>query len=1826
MPDERQPRRWVPGSGGRSSASPSNTRRFGPGSTETNKPQQQQKRWGSNLSIQRRERAVVWASCLQKVQALRQGGSWQRPENGAAAGSLADGGSGSASLAGATALVQQQQQQDDDKLNDQLDILATLTYPNSSISPQDAGFMVSALCEAAPRCSCRLSARVAQFFVSLCAKQQKVAFLAWQLNIVLDFLVASLPPGTEQASSPAEQASQPSQEPPLQAPPPTPSLPPSPPARPPSGRRDCARALAQLLYENGERLGTRFDDVLPPLLGLADSSAVDLDTKHAALDALANLSLKNWAGCTEPQRQAVCSSLTKNFVKHWRVFTPSSSSSSSSTTIAAVESPAGASSGGAAALKVLASTTRGLACAINKSGVSPVIEPYLARVVHALNHLVQPAGEGERAATAAAAARGVSGSGGGGSRSTSGSRSRGRSSIGLGGYGGSGGGSGSGGVSPTRSSASASLADPRARVRLQALTLLESIAVKDAKSLYQHWALFFSPCVPGFASGATAASGLSKEGAGSNNPVLPAGLVSILENDDAPQVRAAAAAAAASLVKNAPLRKWMLLLPPPTPPSGIATTSAGGSGVGIGERVESMMLHLHRSLVSCLAREKSPAVVAKLCACAGALIVEMPYAAAVSWEWSTTGDSRRTGGPGGRAGVEESLRVLLRALARLMVNVTAEPIARIAASQALTAAFSTKEPAAAIDSFLLSFRCAAATPSSSSSSSSGGWAGVRTTAPFPPSPSASAALAVAARRSSSSMEAGLAGWSPLPLRPGSADDRGNRFVVGGARNSSAKQRLRPASSPLGKHEGSRVEKSTAGSCGEGGRSGGGADEGGGGGGGGGGGVSKPENARGSPHQMPPSLPRTKLDEAVVSTPHSTNSSSSSSSSQSFVDLLIALAGAPGQLRAEALGLLTRIGRSYPAHLSGVVGGGAGSGDGGGGAGGAGGGSDGDGPRKSTWDRVSALLLGCFADPDQNLRLHALKVLEALLLARAEQAAAVSAAAAAAAAAEQGGAAGGAKVATAAAAPAAESVSPQQRPTQPRPEDEDDTATGRLREGQPGGAAPLQQQAVVSGGGEEGGRSWVEWRNGISGGTGAERDLGGDLWRDLVQKHLQRALEDPYHGVRAVACSCHACLLDSDWAAFSDRERDRCLDRVLAATKDRAAGVNILACRVIAGVMTMTGREGAAAWCREPQFLGRCAGRLQDMMEDPKATIRGQAMLAVGNLACSLHSIRSRRSPPLPPPPPPPPPSIQQHPVLRRSLAAPVCLGDLVTRPRLRALCNGALRLTATEPDHAAGSAVRALGYLAWGLDPEPNAGGSGGGGGGGGGDGDSGDSSSSRVSGGGSGGERQSGADIIDAAPAAPAGGVPKERGRNVENGEKEAEGEGGEDRDLQNKTVLALAIRLAPETGTLALSGGGGTRGERGTGGRGAGRSSVGDRRAEIAAAKCSTRSSRWVVELLHCPGDRSVRKRDASEDRRGVMGAGTDAFPSKVRVLHSNKHLKVRTHAAHALKTVPDVRAYGDQLSAILGGSLRGLRACRQRSIVADPTQMRYAGELEAALRSLLLHILLALVLDDHTPAANEPARSDAGGRGGHTSATAALLGEHAENVLEVLSSPESDTALSPSGLFPYYRRGHRQIEEKIAAHFTLTAEMPQQQQRQQQQEQQQEQEQKHQQQYQQLECRSPLLPAAVVLAAAAEGLVHLFGRRDGDCGSDIVSNSGGGGGGGGGGGVDSVEGGGDGSGGGTQETEQLPMVSKQTWTACVAEARRRRLRVAQLLAGIARCSGGGALVGGGEERGGATGCGGVAALGSEGLRVTAAAAMAAAASGGGGGGAEEKGDDEI
>ncbi|CAM9915143.1 unnamed protein product, partial [Laminaria digitata] len=334
MPGERSPRRWTRGAA--SSASPSSRHSGSQESPGNNaqQQQQQQRRWRSNLSTQRRDRTVVWASCLQRVQALRRGGPWVAgdacPEGyrsdaaGAGAGAGATGLSGNGDTApvrGASAHSSSSSigsnaaraKQVGDELHEQLDLLSGLTYPNSSISPQDAGFMVSALCEAVSPSSDGLCSRVAQLFTSLCATQQKVSFLAWQLSIVVDFFVGFLAP-------------------PAQAPPP-PSSPPQAQAQEQAqtkaqaqapvalGRRECVvRALAQLLYENGDRLGTRFDSVVPALLGLADVSASDLEARHAALDALSNLCLKNWAGFTELQRQAVCSSLAQNFVAHWRSF------------------------------------------------------------------------------------------------------------------------------------------------------------------------------------------------------------------------------------------------------------------------------------------------------------------------------------------------------------------------------------------------------------------------------------------------------------------------------------------------------------------------------------------------------------------------------------------------------------------------------------------------------------------------------------------------------------------------------------------------------------------------------------------------------------------------------------------------------------------------------------------------------------------------------------------------------------------------------------------------------------------------------------------------------------------------------------------------------------------------------------------------------------------------------------------------------------------------------------------------------------------------------------------------------------------------------------------------------------------------------------------------------------------------------------------------------------------------------------------------------------------------------------------------------------------
>lgn len=93
--------------------------------------------------------------------------------------------------------------------------------------------------------------------------------MAWQLDIVLDLFVGFLAFETSVVASPS--AGPPPRYPRFEARPPSP--------------HEGVRALAQLLYENGERVGTRFDDVLPRLLRLADPTAEDVETRWGFLGA-----------------------------------------------------------------------------------------------------------------------------------------------------------------------------------------------------------------------------------------------------------------------------------------------------------------------------------------------------------------------------------------------------------------------------------------------------------------------------------------------------------------------------------------------------------------------------------------------------------------------------------------------------------------------------------------------------------------------------------------------------------------------------------------------------------------------------------------------------------------------------------------------------------------------------------------------------------------------------------------------------------------------------------------------------------------------------------------------------------------------------------------------------------------------------------------------------------------------------------------------------------------------------------------------------------------------------------------------------------------------------------------------------------------------------------------------------------------------------------------------------------------------------------------------------------------------------------------------------
>lgn len=98
---------------------------------QRNQPQRQPRRWASNFSTQRRERQL-WSTSLQKVQALRRGGSWKphSEQNVAVGGARAEE---DGHVDGVLNAARTEDPAANNDLASQLNALITLTYPNSSI-------------------------------------------------------------------------------------------------------------------------------------------------------------------------------------------------------------------------------------------------------------------------------------------------------------------------------------------------------------------------------------------------------------------------------------------------------------------------------------------------------------------------------------------------------------------------------------------------------------------------------------------------------------------------------------------------------------------------------------------------------------------------------------------------------------------------------------------------------------------------------------------------------------------------------------------------------------------------------------------------------------------------------------------------------------------------------------------------------------------------------------------------------------------------------------------------------------------------------------------------------------------------------------------------------------------------------------------------------------------------------------------------------------------------------------------------------------------------------------------------------------------------------------------------------------------------------------------------------------------------------------------------------------------------------------------------------------------------------------------------------------
>jgi hypothetical protein len=105
------------------------------------------------------------------------------------------------------------------------------------------------------------------------------------------------------------------------------------------------------------------------------------------------------------------------------------------------------------------------------------------------------------------------------------------------------------------------------------------------------------------------------------------------------------------------------------------------------------------------------------------------------------------------------------------------------------------------------------------------------------------------------------------------------------------------------------------------------------------------------------------------------------------------------------------------------------------------------------------------------------------------------------------------------------------------------------------------------------------------------------WSAMLELHLERALHDPYHGVRSVAAACHCWLVAADWASMDKGTRERRLGSFALILDDPNASVSTSACRAVSALCVLAGEAATASWVWEEGGSG-----MKDMVSEGGVSI------------------------------------------------------------------------------------------------------------------------------------------------------------------------------------------------------------------------------------------------------------------------------------------------------------------------------------------------------------------------------------------------------------------------------------------------------------------------------------------------------------------------------------------------------------------------------------------------------------------------------------------------